>query len=135
MAGKGGILGARAKNTVFRAQAIHALELVKAGNSWREAARISGYSDVSNCHRAVKKLMDKRMVESVDELRALENERLDELALSVWDAARAGNWKAMENALRIMERRAKLNGLDAPTRSELSGPEGAALAVTLIMDR
>jgi hypothetical protein len=54
--------------------------------------------------------------ETTEELRALENERLDQM-LQVWGPkARAGDRHAAAVVLRIAERRAKMNGLDAPTR-------------------
>lgn len=54
--------------------------------------------------------------ETTEELRALENERLDQL-LQVWGPkARGGDRHAAAVVLRISERRAKMNGLDAPTR-------------------
>lgn len=56
--------------------------------------------------------------ESVEELRALENERLDELLAAWGSKARAGDPKAAAIVLRVSERRAKMNGLDAPTRVE-----------------
>jgi hypothetical protein len=62
--------------------------------------------------------MHREEAESVEELRALENDRLDEL-LRVWGPrAREGNEKAAGIVLRIAERRAKMNGLDAPVKHE-----------------
>lgn len=58
--------------------------------------------------------------ESVEELRVLENERLDELIASLGPAARSGDTQAANTMLRAMERRAKLNGLDAAHRVEHS---------------
>ena len=54
--------------------------------------------------------------EPADELRTLELERLDRLLLGVWGQAAKGNQGAVDRALKIMERRARLLGLDAPTK-------------------
>jgi hypothetical protein len=59
-------------------------------------------------------------------VRELELTRLDAMLLPLWRRVQAGEEKAIDRALRIMERRARLLGLDAPTRGELSGPEGQA---------
>jgi hypothetical protein len=54
--------------------------------------------------------------EPADELRRLEAERLDALLEAVWPEAMTGRRSAVESALRIMDRRSKLVGLDAPLR-------------------
>jgi hypothetical protein len=51
-----------------------------------------------------------------DQLRAIELERLDRLQAGVWTRAINGDDKAVLSALRIMQRRARLLGLDAPVK-------------------
>lgn len=46
------------------------------------------------------------------EIKQMEADRLDDLQFGVWQAACSGNLKAIEQVLGIMERRAKLLGLD-----------------------
>lgn len=53
---------------------------------------------------------------SAADLRELEAVRLDKLTFIAYRQAAAGDLAAMDRVLRIMERRAKLLGLDAPTR-------------------
>ena len=79
-------------------------------------------------YSGVKKALDKQQAESVGELRALENERLDDLLRAIYAEALKGDLGAIDRILRIMERRARLWGLDAPVRQELSGPEGGPVA-------
>ncbi len=52
--------------------------------------------------------------ETVAELRCLEAERLDQLLLAVAGQARKGHLGAVDRALRIMQRRSQLWGLDEP---------------------
>jgi hypothetical protein len=74
--------------------------------------------------------------------RQLENERLDALLEAAWPRAiepqpilnREGDvigqeidLRAVETVLKLMDRRAKLNGLDMPVKAELSGPGGGAV--------
>lgn len=74
-----------------------------------------------------------------------ENERLDALLEAVWPRAttpsplfdKDGNiigkeldMRAIDTVLKLMDRRAKLNGLDTPVRTELSGPDGGPLALS-----
>lgn len=54
-----------------------------------------------------------------DELRALELGRLDALQDAVWGEALDGDIPAGQQALRIIDRRARLLGLDAPTRVDM----------------
>lgn len=56
--------------------------------------------------------------EKADEVRRLELERLNDLLAGVWQAATTGDNKSINSALRIMERRARYEGLDAPTRQQ-----------------
>lgn len=60
--------------------------------------------------------------ESVDQLRELENLRLDHMQSRLAEKVEKGSVPAVRAALSIMERRARLNGLDAP---EVKGFFGA----------
>lgn len=91
--------------------------------------------------RALEQARDEQAAE-VSVYRQEENERLDALLEAAWPRAtrphpildREGNVvgeeidvRAVDTILRLMDRRAKLNGLDAPVRTELSGPDGGAV--------
>ena len=65
--------------------------------------------------------------EAVLELKQLEDARLDNMQRGVWTKAITGNLTAIDRVLKIMERRAKLHGLDAPQKRELTGKDGAPL--------
>jgi hypothetical protein len=70
--------------------------------------------------RAVMKA-EKLIAEDAKKLRAIEVARLDEVHASKWPDAMRGDNKSIEIVLKIMERRSKLQGLDAPTKTEHSG--------------
>jgi orotate phosphoribosyltransferase-like protein len=58
--------------------------------------------------------------------------RLDRMLLALWEKVRNGNERAVEAALRVEERRAKLLGLDAATRKAVDLTTGGApLAYTV----
>jgi len=65
--------------------------------------------------------------EAAAEVTRLELERLDKLLAGVWEQATAGDGPALDRVLAIMNRRARLLGLDAPRKQELSGPGGREL--------
>jgi hypothetical protein len=54
-------------------------------------------------------------------VRDLELQRLDALYLKAWEAVEEGDLPSIDRCLRIMERRAKLLGLDAAEKIEHSG--------------
>lgn len=98
-----------------------ALALRKAGASLRQIGTELGVS-----HQAVSKMILKELADLAEhtqdltvEYRQLELERLDTLTIGLWDRARHGDEAAVDRVLRVMERRARLLGLDAPRRSEV----------------
>lgn len=54
--------------------------------------------------------------QGVEELKQLERERLDEVIKSLWPDVQKGKYKAIELLIKVMERRAKMEGIDAPER-------------------
>lgn len=99
-------------------QSLKALELRKAGATYEMIAQQLGYASKSSAFTAVSRLMNKSRREGGKEAFEMELRRLDDLLMSVWPAARQGELSAIDRALRIMERRAKLMGLDAPEKSQ-----------------
>lgn len=67
-----------------------------------------------------------RTEETAEEMRALDLGRMDALLLGIWQQAATGNLLAIDRVLKILERRAKLCGLDAPTKFAPTTPDGAA---------
>ncbi len=108
------------------ARRAEALRLRAAGKSYAEIARALGVNE-STAWRLVKREFDRLNAatrETAHEVRRLELDRLDGLHEALWAKARSGDTQAIFAALRIMERRAKLLGLDAPTRVGLEGGNG-----------
>jgi hypothetical protein len=93
-----------------------ALDLRKAGVTFEQIANKLGYSDRSGAAKAVRRALTDTIQEPADELRRLECERLDTLLRALWPAAISGKWLAIDRCLSIMDRRARLLGLDAPVR-------------------
>lgn len=92
-----------------------ALELRKAGHTWWHIAENLGVTET-----AASNLVSHAIAEAaamVDEgakraLLALEIERLDELQRAVWTDATSGDIRAVEAALKIIQARSKVLGLD-----------------------
>lgn len=89
-----------------------ALKLRIEGQSQQQIAEALGMSQ-SAISRAIKRALAARTVEEVDELRALESERLDALQGEMWRQVKRGNVGAGMVIARLMDRRARMVGLDA----------------------
>jgi hypothetical protein len=94
---------------------VRALELRKAGVYYDQIAKELGYKGHQGAYKAVMSALQRTLQEPADELRRMEIARLDSLFFEVYRSARQGSLPAIDRALKIMERRARLLGLDAPT--------------------
>lgn len=94
------------------------LELRLAGGSLESIGRAVGLHK-SNVSRRIKAALADIPAAEADALRTLENERLDAMQVSIWGKVRKGDHGAIDRAIRISERRSRLNGLDAPQRVDL----------------
>jgi hypothetical protein len=94
---------------------LQALELRKAGVTYEVIAGQLGYANASGARKAVLSALKATLREPAAELRELELARLDAMLLPLWRRVQAGDEKAIDRALRIMERRARLLGLDRKT--------------------
>lgn len=110
------------------------LDLRRAGATYQEIADELGYKNRGTAYKALRRALGRTLQDSADNLRELEAARLDQLQLGSWKAAMRGDPKAVANVLRVMERRAKLLGLDAPAKTELTGAGGNPLVVVLDPD-
>lgn len=97
-----------------------ALELKIAGATYREIAAALGYGDGSAAYKAVQAGKRLGFVEPAAELRQIESDRLDRLQRAVWTNAVKGDLPAVNAALKISDQRAKLLGLNAPQRTDVT---------------
>lgn len=105
----------RAQREVVAAEKVaRALGLRKMGVTYEVIARECGYADRSAARKAVAHALDAMKVNAAeaDALRALEGERLDDLYRAAIQPALRGDLPAIDRVLKIMERRARLFGLD-----------------------
>ncbi len=98
-----------------RERQMEALRLRQDAISYQEIADTLGYKSVSGAYKAVMSQLDRLMREPADKVRHLELTRIDRLYNIALKAATGGNIAAIDRCIRLMERRARLKGLDAPT--------------------
>lgn len=97
---------------------VRALELRRAGLSYRQIADEVGWLAESSAFRAVDRALTRTLLEPSEKVRRMECERLDDWLLKLAPAIERGEARSIEVALKVAERRAKLLGLDAPARVE-----------------
>ncbi|MFG2276682.1 hypothetical protein ACGFNY_43860 [Streptomyces chartreusis] len=104
-----------------------------------------GYASDGAARRDLSRALEQHRDEEAAEVgiyRQQENERLDALLEAAWPqatkpqpvldkegevVAMTVDMRAVDTVLRLMDRRAKLNGLDMPAKTEVSGPDGGAI--------
>lgn len=116
----GRLTNARAVGSKARVQTMtdghwKAIELRAAGASYREIGAALGVTHVT-ARNWVLTAVDEVKYEQAETMRKVEGTSLDRLQRALWPQAIQGDAKAAQGVLRIMERRARLFGLDAPVK-------------------
>jgi len=121
-------VGAAAKSSVRRIRStektLKALELRKRGMNYTQIGKTLGCARNTACRYVLSELenLAERCREEAVHVRDLELQRLDDLYLIAYRAIIDGyDLAGIDRCLRIMERRAKLLGLDAAEKVEHSG--------------
>lgn len=105
---------------------LKAIELRKAGATYQVIGDQLGVTRQA-AHKMVKELLEEwgsTTREEAENIRALELERLDRMQMGLWNSAIAGDAKAVETVLKVMDRRARYLGLDIPVAAT---PEGTGM--------
>jgi hypothetical protein len=89
-----------------------AIELRIAGHSWQEIATKLGFAGKSGAFKLVQNALREQLREPAEELRQIEFVRLEAMTLGLWKRAKRGDVGAIDRVLKLMDRRAKLLGLD-----------------------
>lgn len=100
------------------------LELRRGGLTFDLIAERVGYASASGAHKAFKSACRRIVVEDVDAIRNTEIDRLDIAQAAIWSDVINGadaqiRARAVLALIKIMERRAKLLGLDMPVKSQV----------------
>ena len=111
-------------------RAAEALRLRKSGCGFSEIARLVGYHSRQAAHDAVRRAIREIIKEPVEDLVALDVERLDALWKSQFPAAQAGDPDAVGCCLKILEKRWRLLGMDSPRSQEsAASPQQTVMVV------
>jgi len=110
-----------------------AFELRKDSKSYREIGAELGVSP-AGAYQAVMRVLDRmeaELKEPAKKVRAMELAKLDQLEAVVKSKAKTGDLFAADRLLKIMERRARLTGIDMPTKVQHSGDEENPVVVKI----
>lgn len=91
------------------------VKLRRGGLTWDMIGQRVGLT-ASGAYNAYERSLKRVVVEDVEAIRKLETERLDIAQSAIWGNVLLGDNASITSLLRIMERRAKLLGLDQPVR-------------------
>lgn len=105
-----------------------AIRLRRQGLTYEEVAKAVGYSSAPVAWTAVKRGMTKALREAADDLREFEAQRLDTAMAAIWDDVLTGDRSAIMCLVKLVQERAKLFGLYAPTqiKQEITVYEGGS---------
>lgn len=100
----------------LEAKELKVLDLRRAGFTFQRIAEEVGYATPSGAQRALERIMARNIPMAPEEFRWQELDRLDRMQVALWPRAMKGDDRAIGTIVRLMERRAKLVGIDAPTK-------------------
>jgi len=113
---------ARVESLMRRSEA---LTLRLAGLSYQRIGDKMGISKQAAFKLVTKALgeLNEEVLELADQIRTIECQRLDLMQFSIWPRVLRGDDRAILSVLRIMERRARITGIDSPVQIEASWRE------------
>src|SRR5215203_3816938 len=96
-----------------RDRRVEALSLKLAGVSTAQIAQRMGIKPDTVRH-LINRTLQTAENRAAEEMREMENARLDRAQAAIWSQVLTGDYRAVTVFLQISQRRARLNGLDAP---------------------
>lgn len=105
----------RAQRTKTAERRAKAIQLRLSGVDWQTIANRLGYSDKAAACKDVTRALEANQAaarKAGEDLRIVELARLDRLQSALWAQALHGDHKIVDTLLRLMQRRARLTGLD-----------------------
>ena len=116
----------KAQRIAAKEKRARTLELRKAGITYQEISDALGIP-LSSVGRYVQQGIaewQKQTEQDAGEIVALEIARIDRMLRGLWNRAKAGDDAAVDRVIKLMDRRAKLLGLDKPAKVAPTDPTG-----------
>lgn len=109
----------RVSDEVEQARRTEALTLRLAGLTMDQIADRLGIGATS-VYEMINRSLNQAENQNVEQMRSLENERLDRAQVAIWQQVLNGDLSAVQTFLRISQQRSKMNGLDAPKKVDVN---------------
>lgn len=123
-----GMLGVREAATLQKMSA--ALDFRLQGHTFEEIGQSLEVS-TTRAYELVELALKDTLAEKAEKVRQMELRRLDLMTPNLLNAAVEGDARAVDAVIKIMDRRAKLMGLDLPTKNEITGKDGKPIEATI----
>lgn len=92
----------------------------QSGATFDAIAKKLNYANESSARAAFKRAMERMRDDAIDnEMRELHRQRLETALMAIWPNVVKGDYEAIKVMLKILERDAKLYGIDVPIKTEL----------------
>ncbi len=107
--------------TAVREREAIVMAAFKRGDNYDSIAAEAGLASRGAVSEIIKRVLARNTVADVEDIRAVELARLDEMFAAIYEAAKAGDLPSQEGALKIMrERRKYLPGLETPQQHQIA---------------
>lgn len=98
---------------------VRCVKLRGAGMGWQDIAQQLGYASAGHAYDRFMVVMKDYPREDVETARETEADRYDALQRAIWAKCLKGDNWAIDRALKLMDQRARLLGLNAPLRQQI----------------
>ncbi len=95
------------------------LKLRRLGLTFDAIAKQLGYANASGSYKAFGNALKRIIYDEVEQTRKMEMDRLDMAQQAIMTKVSQGDVPAVHALIRLMERRARLLGLDMPTKAQI----------------
>lgn len=120
--------GVTEREIVSAKRKAEALALRKQGYDYRTIGEtLKPRCSAQGAHKLVTTALRELVPDQAAELRDMMAAQLDDLLVGVWEHALKGDTIAIADAMRLLDRKAKLFGVDAPARVALEGRDGGPI--------
>lgn len=115
-------MGARkiARDVAVREREARVIQWRTQGMKWDDVAAREGYANAGGAYKAFIRGMRRIPAQAIDEHRRLQLEVIDAGVSALWPAYTQGKGYAIEKMMMLMDRKARLLGMDAPTRHQVT---------------
>lgn len=122
----------KAKSLEQRVKIVDAVQMRIQGYSYQDIKDQLGFTTIDEVRVAIDRLLADYTVESTEQLRTIEAARLDVYLTKLEELIEDGHVQAIDKAIKVQERRARLMGLDKPVQINATGE--ITIAVKVIRD-